>query len=191
MSQLLLTTPLGASMAASLHAGDEVLLSGIIYTARDAAHKRFMALIEKGEKLPVDLSGQVLYYCGPAPAKPGRPVGSAGPTTGARMDVYTPGLLAATGLRAMIGKGDRGGAVIDAMKKNGCVYFAATGGAGALIAQSVKSSTIVCFEDLGPEAVYRFEVEKMPLLTAIDSKGNDMYKEGPAEFQKLKRNARI
>jgi fumarate hydratase subunit beta len=190
MSQLLLKTPLSALMVASLHAGDEVLLSGIIYTARDAAHKRFMALIDKGGQLPVDLSGQVLYYCGPAPAKPGRPVGSAGPTTSGRMDIYTPGLLAATGLRAMIGKGTRSGAVIDAMKKHGCVYFAAAGGAGALIAQSVKSSAIVCFEDLGPEAVYRFEMEKMPLITAIDSKGNDLYEEGPAEFQKVKRNAR-
>ena len=184
MSQLLLKTPLSALMVASLHAGDEVLLSGIIYTARDAAHKRFMALIEKGEKLPVDLSGQVLYYCGPAPAKPGRPTGSAGPTTSGRMDIYTPELLAATGLRAMIGKGARCGAVIEAIKKYECVYFAATGGAGALIAKSIKSSAVVCFEDLGPEAVYRFEVENMLLIVAIDGKGNSLYNDGPASYKR-------
>ena len=189
MSRLILKTPINGLVATSLHAGDKVLLSGIMYTARDAAHKRFIALIDKGDKLPVDLSGQVLYYCGPAPAKPGRPVGSAGPTTSGRMDIYTPQLLAATGLRAMIGKGPRNCAVIDTIKKYGCVYFAAVGGAGALIAQSVKSSAIVCFEDLGPEAVYRFEVEKMPLIVAVDSKGNDLYEEGPAEFRKVKRNA--
>jgi fumarate hydratase subunit beta len=184
MSQLVLTTPLSGLIVASMHAGDQALLSGVIYTARDAAHKRFMALIGKGEKPPVDLSGQVLYYCGPAPAKPGRPVGSAGPTTSARMDVYTPRLLETTGLKGMIGKGGRGSAVIDAMKKLGCVYFAAIGGAGAFIAKSIISSSIVCFDDLGPEAVYRLEVRNMPLIVAIDSKGNDLYKNGPAEYKR-------
>ena len=185
MPQLLLNAPLSALMVSSLHIGDEVLLSGIIFTARDAAHKRFAALIDKGDKLPVDLSGQVLYYCGPAPAKPRRPSGgSAGPTTSARMDACTPKLLEATGLRAMIGKGERSSPVIDAMIKYGCVYFAATGGAGALIAKSIRSSTVVCFEDLGPEAVFRLEVRNMPLIVAIDSKGNDLYKTGPAEYKK-------
>jgi len=185
MPQLRLNTPLSALMASSLHIGDEVLLSGILYTARDAAHKRFAALIDKGDKLPVDLSGQVLYYCGPTPAKPGRSSGgSAGPTTSARMDASTPKLLEATGLRAMIGKGERSGAVVDAMIKYGCVYFAATGGAGTLIAKSIRSSTVVCFEDLGPEAVFRFEVRNMPLIVAIDSKGNDLYKEGPSGYRK-------
>ena len=184
MNRIILKTPLSALVAASLHAGDGVLLTGTIYTARDAAHRRFKALLDKGDKLPVDFSGQVLYYCGPAPAKPGRPIGSAGPTTGGRMDPYTPQLLKVSGLRAMIGKGARGGAVIEALKKNGCVYFAALGGGGALIGKTVTSSRIVCFEDLGPEAVYRFEVENMPLIVAIDSKGNDLYDSGPAEYMK-------
>jgi fumarate hydratase subunit beta len=184
MAQLQLKTPLSNLIVASLHAGDTVLLSGVIYTARDAAHKRFMEYLEKGKELPVDLAGQVLYYCGPTPAKPGRPVGSAGPTTSGRMDVHTPKLLAAARIRGMIGKGGRSAAVIDAMKKYGCAYFAATGGAGALIARSVKSSNVVCFEELGPEAVYRLEVENMPLVVAIDSKGNDLYKDGPAEYRK-------
>jgi fumarate hydratase subunit beta len=184
MSQLMLTTPLSGLIASSLHSGDQVMLSGVIYTARDAAHKRFMEFIDRGGKLPVDFSGQVLYYCGPTPAKPGRFSGSAGPTTSARIDVYTPKLLGATGLRAMIGKGERSGAVIEAMIKYGCVYFATTGGAGALIAKSIKSSAVVCFEDLGPEAVFRLEVQNMPLIVAIDSKGNDLYKNGPAEFKK-------
>jgi fumarate hydratase subunit beta len=184
MSDLKIKTPINERIAASLHAGSEVLLSGVLFTARDAAHKRFMALIEKGEKLPVALSGQVLYYCGPTPAKPGRPAGSAGPTTSSRMDAFTPKFLEATGLSGMIGKGERSAAVIDAIKKHGCVYFAATGGAGALIAKSIKSSTVVCFDDLGPEAVYRFEVEDMPLIVAIDSKGNSLYKDGPASYKR-------
>jgi fumarate hydratase subunit beta len=183
-NQLILKTPLSALVAASLHAGDCVLLTGTVYAARDAAHRRFKALIEKGDKLPVDFSGQVLYYCGPTPAKPGRPTGSAGPTTSGRMDVYTPQLLEAFSLRAMIGKGARSGAVIDAMKKHGSVYLAAVGGAGALIARTVKSSKTVCFEDLGPEAVFCMEVEDMPLIVAIDSKGNDLYKDGPANYKR-------
>jgi fumarate hydratase subunit beta len=175
-------TPLSNSTITSLHAGDEVLLSGVIYTARDAAHKRFIALLDKGDKLPVDLSGQVLYYCGPAPARPGRPIGSAGPTTSGRMDIYTPALLMKTGLKGMIGKGERSRAVIDAMVQTQSVYFAATGGAGALIAKSIIASSIVCYEDLGPEAVYRLEVQNLPLVVAIDSKGNDLYTEGPRHY---------
>jgi fumarate hydratase subunit beta len=160
------------------------LLSGIIYTARDAAHKRLMALLEKGKKLPVELTGQVLYYCGPSPAKPGRPIGSAGPTTSSRMDRSTPKILAATGLKGMIGKGERSVEVVDAIKKHGAVYFAATGGAGALIGSAVVSSTVVCYEDLGPEAIHRLEVRKMPLIVAIDSKGNDLYTQGPEGFRR-------
>ena len=178
------TTPLDASVIASLHSGDDVLLSGVIYTARDAAHKRFAALIEKGEKLPLDLAGQVLYYCGPTPAKAGRPIGSAGPTTSSRMDRYTPQLLGATGLKGMIGKGERSSEVVAAIKRHGCVYFAATGGAGALIAKSVASSKAVCYEDLGPEAVYRLEVTNMPLIVAIDSRGNDLYAAGPGAYRR-------
>jgi fumarate hydratase subunit beta len=185
MKRLILKTPLSALVAASLHAGDSVLLSGIVYAARDAAHRRFKEIIDKGGRLPVDLSGQVLYYCGPTPAKPGRAAGSAGPTTSGRMDRYTPLLLEAAGFRAMIGKGPRGGEVVDAMKKHGCVYFAALGGGGALIGQTVKSVRPVCFDDLGPEAVYRLEVENMPLIVAIDSKGNDLYKDGPADYKKI------
>ncbi|MCU0608150.1 MAG: Fe-S-containing hydro-lyase [Chitinispirillaceae bacterium] len=169
-------TPLTKRTAGALAAGDEVLLSGVIYAARDAAHKRLSGLIDKGENLPVDLSGQVIYYCGPAPAKPDRPIGSAGPTTSSRMDLYTPRLLEKTGLLGMIGKGNRSGAVIEAMKKLGCVYFAATGGAGALIARCVVSAQIVCYEDLGPEAICRLEIKDMPLIVAIDSTGKNVYK---------------
>ena len=171
-------------MVSSLHAGDQVALSGIIYTARDMAHRRFIALLEKGEKLSLDLSGQVLYYCGPSPARPGRPIGSAGPTTSSRMDPYTPALLTVTGLKGMIGKGERSSAVIEAMKQFGCVYFAAVGGAGALISRSIVSCSAVCYEDLGPEAVYRLEVREMPLMTAIDSRGNDCFKLGRDKYRR-------
>jgi fumarate hydratase subunit beta len=181
MSHVILTTPLSDIMTGSLRAGDEVLLSGVIYTARDAAHKRLIALIDNGDNLPVDLQGQVLYYCGPTPAKPGKPIGSAGPTTSSRMDRYTPRLLAATGLKAMIGKGERSLEVIEAMKKHSAVYFAATGGAGALIGKTIISSRVVCYDDLGPEAVYQLEVRNLPLIVAIDCRGNDLYKEGPAQ----------
>jgi fumarate hydratase subunit beta len=183
MSTLILSTPLSSIVVGSLKSGDEVLLSGVIYTARDAAHKRLIALIDKGDKLPVDLHGQVLYYCGPTPAKPGRPIGSAGPTTSSRMDRYTPQLLAATGLKGMIGKGERSLEVIEAMKKHNAVYFAATGGAGALIGKTVISSRVVCYEDLGPEAIYQLEVRNLPLVVAIDCRGNDLFKEGPAGFK--------
>lgn len=184
MNRITLTTPLDDKQIASLRAGNEVLLSGVVYTARDAAHKRFMALLKNKAKLPIDLAGQVLYYCGPAPAKPGMPIGSAGPTTSSRMDVYTPDLIAATGLRGMIGKGGRSGAVVDAMLRWGCIYFAAVGGAGALIAHSVVASSCVCYDDLGPEAVYRLEVREMPLIVAIDSRGNDLYVLGRNNYRR-------
>ncbi len=184
MKPINITTPLTDPLISSLHAGDSILLSGIIYTARDAAHKRFMALLNTSSKLPIDLAGQVLYYCGPSPAKPGRPIGSAGPTTSARMDVYTPDLLAATGLKGMIGKGERSAAVIDSMRKLGCVYFAAVGGAGALVARSVVAASCVCYDDLGPEAVYRLEVRDMPLIVAIDSAGNDLYALGRNSYRR-------
>lgn len=185
MKQHSLSTPLSDEAVSSLSAGDGVLLSGIIYTARDAAHKRLFALIGKGEKLPIDLHGQVIYYCGPTPAKPGRIIGSAGPTTSSRMDTYTPELLKATGLKAMIGKGNRSPAVVEAMVKNNSVYFAAIGGCGALIAKAVVASRVVCYEDLGPEAVYRLEVRDMPLIVAIDSRGSNLFKDGPEEFRKF------
>jgi fumarate hydratase subunit beta len=175
-------TPLTPEVAASLEAGDEVSLSGIIYTARDQAHKRLCALLDKGEKLPIDLQGTVIYFAGPTPTPPGKPVGSVGPTTAYRMDAFSPQLLNA-GLKGMIGKGNRTKEVIDAMKANGAVYFAATGGAGALIAERVKSSACVAYEELGPEAIYRLEVQNFPMLVAIDSKGGNLYITGPEKYK--------
>jgi len=165
-----------------LRAGDRVLLSGAIYTARDAAHKRFMKLFEKNKPLPLALENQALYYCGPTPPTERSAIGSAGPTTSSRMDKYTPDILRKTGLAAMIGKGDRGAAVIEAIKECGAVYMAAVGGAGAMISSRIKSSQVICYEDLGPEAVYKFEVESLPLIVAIDGKGNDLYELGPKEY---------
>lgn len=182
-----LTLPLSRQTWLSLRAGDSCLLSGVIYTARDAAHKRLCELLERGEKLPVDLSGAVIYFAGPSPAKPGAVIGSAGPTTSYRMDAYSPALLRA-GLSGMIGKGRRGGAVVEAMKACGAVYFGATGGCGALLARCVKSCTCVAYEDLGPEAIYRLEVEKLPVTVVIDSQGGDLYEQGRREYLKLFRN---
>jgi fumarate hydratase subunit beta len=176
--------PLGRSVIASLAVGDEVLISGTIFTARDAAHKRLSALLEKGKKLPLDLKGQILYYTGPTPSNPATGIFSAGPTTSSRMDVYTPLLLAKTGLAGMIGKGNRSPLVIDAMKKHCAVYFAAGGGIGALIGKCIRKSSVVCYEDLGPEAMYRFEVENLPVIVAIDCKGKNLYCEGPRKFNK-------
>ena len=168
-------TPFTESEIRELRAGDRVLLSGIVYTGRDAAHKRLCAMLEKGEALPVDLNGQAIYFVGPCPAPPGRPIGSAGPTTSGRMDAYSPRLIAECGLRGMIGKGDRNEAVRNAMKEYGCVYFAATGGAGALIADSIVSAEVVAFADLGPEAIYKLELDALPLVVAIDAQGNSLY----------------
>lgn len=158
----------------SLKAGDSVLLTGTIITGRDAAHKRLFELIEKGEELPVDVRGELIYYVGPAPAKPGYAVGPAGPTSSYRMDKFTPALLD-LGMKGMIGKGARSQEVIDAIVRNKAVYFAAIGGAAALIAKSIKKEEILCYEDLGTEAVRRYTVEDFPCIVAIDSKGNNVY----------------
>ena len=151
------------------------MLSGVIYTGRDAAHKRLCTMLDNQEKLPVDLDGQLIYFVGPCPAPPGRVIGSAGPTTSGRMDAYSPRLIRECSLRGMIGKGDRNAAVKDAMKEYGALYFAATGGAGALIARSIVKADVVAFEDLGPEAIYRLEVKDLPLVVAIDANGESLY----------------
>ena len=175
------TTPLSPEDARKLKSGDSVLLSGVIYTARDAAHKRLCELVAQGKPLPLDVKDAVIYFVGPTPAKPGQAIGSAGPTTAYRMDPYAPRLLDA-GQRAMIGKGARGQAVIDAMKRNDAVYFAAVGGIAALMAQSVKDVQLVCYEDLGTEAIRLLTVEDMPLTVAIDCQGNSIYDLGPAAY---------
>lgn len=167
-------TPLSDEQIAALHAGDRVMLSGTVYTARDAAHKRLFDLLKAGQDLPFDLRGQVIYYVGPAPAPPGKVIGSAGPTTSSRMDAYTP-LLIAHGLKGMIGKGKRSSEVKEAIRTYKAVYFAATGGAGALLAQKVKSAEIIAYEDLGPEAIYRLVVEDFPLIVINDIYGADLY----------------
>lgn len=177
-----LKLPLSKSDARALRCGDTVLLTGRLYTGRDAAHKRLIALLEEGKPLPVDLRGETIYYVGPAPAKPGAAVGSAGPTTSYRMDAYTPQLLR-LGLRAMIGKGKRSDAVIDAMREVGAVYFGATGGAAALIAKSIRKAEVVAYEDLGAEAIHRFEIVDFPAVVLIDSLGNNLYEIGPAQYR--------
>ena len=166
-----------------LKAGDSVLITGTLLTARDAAHKRLFELIEKGKKLPVDIKGQIIYYVGPAPAKPGHTVGPAGPTSSYRMDKYTPSLLD-LGLKGMIGKGARNKDVADAIVKNNCVYFAAIGGAAALIAKSIKKEEMLCYEDLGTEAIRRYTVEDFPCIVAIDCEGNNVYETGPLKYRK-------
>ncbi|MCI6640769.1 MAG: Fe-S-containing hydro-lyase [Pygmaiobacter massiliensis] len=174
-------TPFTEQAARSLRAGDRVLLSGTIYTARDAAHKRLCEMVARGEKLPFDPMDGIVYYVGPAPARPGRPIGSAGPTTSYRMDAYAPTLIG-LGLRGMIGKGYRSSQVVDAMRQYGGVYFAAIGGAGALIGRSIKAAEVIAFEDLGPEALRRLQVEDFPLTVVIDSEGNDLYQIGRREY---------
>ena len=167
--------PLTSELARTLKAGDKVYLTGEIYTSRDAGHKRMCESLAKGEALPFDPTDATIYYVGPTPAKPGKVIGSAGPTTSGRMDAYSPRIIAECGLRAMIGKGDRSQAVKDAMKKYGCVYFAATGGAGALIAKAIVKAEVVAFDDLGPEAIYKLELDNLPLVVAIDAEGNSLY----------------
>lgn len=167
----------------NLKAGDSVLLTGTIITGRDAAHKRLFELIERGEELPVDINGELIYYVGPAPAKLGYAVGPAGPTSSYRMDKYAPALLD-LGLKGMIGKGVRSQAVIDSIVKNNCVYFAAIGGAAALIAKSIKSEELLCYEDLGTEAIRRYTVEDFPCIVAIDSEGNNVYETEPKKYAK-------
>ena len=176
-----LTLPLSDSDIKDLKAGETVLLSGTMLTGRDAAHKRLYELVEKGEKLPIDIKGELIYYLGPAPAKPGFAVGPAGPTSSYRMDKYAPTLLD-LGLKGMIGKGARNQDVIDAIVRNGCVYFACVGGAAALIAKSIKKEEILCYEDLGTEAIRRYTVEDFPCVVAIDSYGNNAYTEGQKDY---------
>lgn len=178
-----ITTPLDDEVVAGLRAGDQVLLTGVVYTARDAAHKRLVALIEEGKPLPFELAGQLIYYVGPTPAKPGEPIGAAGPTTAGRMDPYAP-VLMERGLKGMIGKGARSKAVRDAMVRHRAVYFAAVGGAGALAAKRIKSAEIVAYEDLGPEAVRKLYVEDFPLFVVNDVYGGDLYEEGVARYRK-------
>ncbi len=176
-----LQTPLTREVCDQLKAGDRVYLSGTLYTARDAAHARLVALLEEGKDLPFDPKGAVIYYVGPTPAPEGKPIGSAGPTTAYRMDPYAPAMLRA-GEMGMVGKGKRSPEVIATMKETGAVYFAAIGGAGALLANAVKKAEIVCYEDLGAEAVRRLEVEHLPLVVAIDNQGTNLYELGPQEY---------
>ena len=175
--------PLSAETVKELRAGDVVRISGYIYTARDAAHKRLTEALARGEELPLDLKDNVIYYVGPSPTKPGEVVGSAGPTTSGRMDKYTPTMIE-QGMRGMIGKGLRSQEVIDACKEYGAVYFAAVGGAAAVIAQSIKGEEMIAYEDLGPEAIRRYEVEDFPAIVVIDAEGNDFYKVGIAKYSK-------
>lgn len=175
-------TPISNEDAKSLKAGDYVYLTGTIYTARDAAHKRMDETLNKGERLPIDLPNNIIYYMGPSPAREGRPIGSAGPTTASRMDKYAPKLLD-LGLKGMIGKGKRSQAVMDAIIRNGAVYFAAVGGAGALLSKSIVKSTVVAYDDLGTEAIRKLEVVNFPVIVVIDSDGNNLYETAIKQFQ--------
>lgn len=179
----LIKTPLDAETLADLRIGDRVRISGVMYTARDAAHKRMVEALDRGEELPADFSGQIIYFVGPTPAKPGEVIGSAGPTTSYRMDSYTPRMLE-VGLKGMIGKGARGPAVVEAMNKSGAVYFAAIGGAGAVIARSIKEAEIIAYEDLGAEALRKLVVENFPAIVANDIHGGNLYEEGYKKFRK-------
>lgn len=174
MDKLKITAPLSDSVSQALHAGQQVLISGTIYTARDAAHKKMVEAIGNGQSLPFDLTDQIIYYVGPSPAKPGQVIGSAGPTTSYRMDPYTP-LLLERGLRGMIGKGNRTSSVIAAMIKAGAVYFAAIGGAGALVSSCIIESEVIAYKELGTEAIRRLRVVDFPAIVAIDARGNNLY----------------
>ena len=176
-----ISSPMTEKQARSLRSGDSVQISGTIYTARDAAHKRLCALLEEGKDLPFDVEGSIIYFVGPTPAKPGQALGSAGPTTSYRMDPYSPALIKA-GLRGMIGKGKRDSNVIAAMKENGAVYFGAIGGAGALLSKCIKKSELIAYEDLGSEAIRKLEVEDFPAFVIIDSFGNNLYETGRQEY---------
>jgi fumarate hydratase subunit beta len=176
-----ITAPFDSDTARSLHSGDMVYISGVIYTARDAAHKRMNETLDKGESLPLDISGNVIYYMGPSPAREGRPIGSAGPTTASRMDKYAPRLLD-MGLRGMVGKGKRSKEVIDAIVRNGAVYMAAIGGAGALLSKAIVKSEVIAYDDLGTEAIRRLEVKDFPAIVVIDSEGNNLYETAIKEF---------
>ena len=179
-----ITTPLTKEMSRSLKAGDSVLITGTIYSARDAAHKVMTEALDRGEKLPVDFTNQIVYYLGPTPAKPGNPIGSSGPTTSGRMDAYTPQMIE-QGLTGMIGKGYRSQAVVDCMKKNSTVYMVAIGGAGALIAKSIKGYEVLAYPELGPEALAKLTVVDFPAIVAIDCEGNNFYEEGQKPYRKL------
>lgn len=183
MATYQLQLPLTENDICTLRAGDMVTLTGEIYTARDAAHKRLIALLDEEKELPVDLAGQTLYYVGPAPASPGHAVGSAGPTTSYRMDPYTPRLLE-LGLKGMIGKGKRSDEVRTAMQQYGAVYFGAVGGAAALISRSIKKMEVMAYPDLGPEAIHRFTVENFPVIVLMDAFGGNIYEEGPRLYKR-------
>ncbi len=185
MAQYKLKTPLSKKDIRKLHIGDKVLLSGTVYTARDAAHLRIIESIKKKKRLPFNLKNEVIYYCGPAPKKPGRVIGSAGPTTAGRMDSFTP-LLLKKGLKATIGKGKRNKEVKAVLKKYKAVYFAAAGGAGALLSHYIKNAEVIAYPDLGPEAIRKLEIEKFPVIVANDSFGKDIFEEGVKKWKKIK-----
>ena len=176
-----LTPPLKDEDVLRLRAGEMVLITGTVYTGRDAAHKRLVDLLDQGEKLPFDLNGQIIYFVGPTPTRPGKPIGSAGPTTSYRMDAYSPRLIE-KGLKGMIGKGSRSQEVIDAMVRHKAVYFAAVGGAAALISRRIDSSEVIAYEDLGPEAIRRLKVKDFPVIVVNDCQGNDLYKDGIEKY---------
>jgi len=178
----ILYTPLNKEKLRELKAGDEVEINGIVYAARDAAHKRLFEMLQKGENLPLDISGQVIYYVGPCPAKPGKVIGSAGPTTSSRMDAYTPALIE-KGISGMIGKGLRSAQVVEAMVKYGAVYFGAIGGAGALISKHIVRQEIIAFQELGPESLRLMEVKDFPAIVVIDSYGNDLHEIGRKKYR--------
>ncbi|MBP1890005.1 fumarate hydratase subunit beta [Clostridium moniliforme] len=179
-----ITTPLTEEKVKDLKCGDSVLLSGKLYTARDAAHKRLIDILDKGGELPISVKDETIYYVGPTPAKPGQVIGSAGPTTSYRMDAYSPKLLD-LGLKGMIGKGKRNKEVINSMKKNNAVYFGAIGGAAALIGKCITASEVILYEDLGSEAIRRLEVKDLPLIVVIDSEGNNLYEKGREEYKNM------
>ena len=174
-------TPLTREAARELRAGDSCLISGVIYTARDAAHKRLCELVAQGKELPLDIKDATIYFVGPTPAKPGQAIGSAGPTTSYRMDAYSPTLIS-IGQTGMIGKGKRSAEVVNAMKEHGAVYFGAIGGCGALLSKCIKKAEIIAYEDLGAEAIRRLEVEDFPVVVIIDSEGNNLYETGRKEY---------
>jgi len=179
-----INTPITKEISETLTVGDYIYLSGTIYTARDAAHKRMYETISKGKKLPIEIENQTIYYMGPSPARDGRPIGSAGPTTASRMDKYAPGLLD-LGLSAMIGKGKRNKEVLESIIRNKSVYLAAVGGAGALLSKCIKSSEVIAYKDLGTEAIRKLEVEKFPVIVVADCKGNNLYETAVKEYCKL------
>ena len=178
-----ITAPITKETAKSLHAGDYVYVTGTIYTARDAAHKRMQETLQRGEALPLEMKGNVIYYMGPSPAREGRPIGSAGPTTASRMDKYAPELLD-LGLGAMIGKGKRSQEVKDAIVRNGSVYFAAVGGAGALLSKCILSSEVIAYDDLGTEAIRKLQVKDFPVIVVIDSEGNNLYETAILDYKR-------